>query len=122
MDEKFERAIDKTWIKFSQENPKQKGIYWRVMFFGARVAYTERQKEIDELKGKLEVAKEALENALEQHEFDYDIVGEIADYCNIEGDLEKHIVGRCDESQDLNLDSQKKIRKALDQLTVKESE
>jgi len=67
MDEKFERAMDKTWIKFSQENPKQKGIYWRAMFFGARVAYTERQKEIDEkdreieeLKGKLEVATSEL--------------------------------------------------------------
>ena len=128
MDEQFERAMEEVWDKYYNAGQNEKmppdtlGIFNECFTYGCNAAYTERQKEIDELKGKLEVAKEALENALEQHEFDYDIVGEIADYCNIEGDLEKHIVGRCDESQDLNLDSQKKIRKALAQLTEKESE
>ena len=111
MDEQFERAMEEA-IKDKTSglaerydgryHPKIVATSW--FKEGVDFAYTERQKEIDELNGKLEKAKEALKNANKS-------LGYLAKHDMIE-----------EKFNEVSQNGYFNSKQALKKLTVKESE
>ena len=69
MDEQFKRTMERIWHRYYEAGENEKmppdtlGIFNECFTYGCNAAFNERQKEIDELKAKLELAVSYLKEA-----------------------------------------------------------